>query len=101
MPLNLQVSLQPFEKWAIDFVGLIQPPEKKMGAQYIITTIEYLTRWVEAQPVKDCTRKTIVKFLFEYVLTKFGCLNILMSDCGMHFLNERISVLIEEFQVYH
>ena len=24
-----------------------------------------------------------------------------MSDCGMHFLNEMINVLKEEFQVYH
>lgn len=31
LPLNPQVSLQPFEKWAIDFVGPIQPPRKKTG----------------------------------------------------------------------
>ena len=40
------------------------------------------------------------KFIFEYVITRFGCLKILMSDHGMHFLNETISVM-EEFQVYH
>jgi len=48
LPLNAQVSLQPFEKWEIDFVGLIQPLGKKTSAQYIITLTEYLTRWVEA-----------------------------------------------------
>ena len=54
MPLNPQMTLQPFEKWAIDFVGPIKP-QGKTGARYIITATEYLTRWVEAQPVKDCT----------------------------------------------
>ena len=44
LPLNPQVSLQPYEKWVIDFVG----PGKKMGAQYIIIATEYLTRWVDA-----------------------------------------------------
>lgn len=64
LPLNLQVSLKPFEKWAIDFVGPIQPPGKKTSARYIITATKYLTRWEEAQPVMDCTGTTTTKFLF-------------------------------------
>lgn len=51
--------------------------------------------------MKDYTGETTAKFLFEYVLTQFGCPKILMSDHGMHFLNETISALTEEFQVYH
>jgi len=51
--------------------------------------------------MKDCTSTIMVKFLFEYVLTRFGCPNILMSDHGTHFMNEMISALMEEFQVYH
>eukprot|EP00253_Pinus_taeda_P030377 PITA_30377 len=97
------MTLQPFEKWAIDFVAPIQPQGKKTGALYIITATEYLTQWAEAQPAKDCTgtSATTAKFLFEYVLTRFGCLKILMSDHGTHFLNEMISALMAEFQVYH
>jgi len=41
------------------------------------------------------------KILFEYLLTRFGCPKILMRDHSMHFLNETISALIEEFQLYH
>eukprot|EP00253_Pinus_taeda_P005927 PITA_05927 len=78
-PSQPQISLEPSEKWEIDFVEPIQPTGKKTGAHYIIA-MEYLTRWVEAQPVKDCTRATTKKFLFEYVLTRFGCPKVLMSD---------------------
>ena len=92
--------MQPFEKWVIDFVGLIQPPGKKTSVRYIITATEYLTRWVEAQLVKECTRDTTTNFLLEYVLTRFGCSEVLMSDRGMHFLNEMISALNEEVQIY-
>jgi len=100
MPLKPQMMLQPFKKWAIYFVGTITPLGK-MGACYSITAIEYLTRWVEAQPVKDCTAAIAMKFLFENVLTRFGCPKILMSDHEMHFLNETINALTEEFQIYH
>lgn len=92
--------LHPFEKWTIDFVGPIKP-QGKIGAQYIITTTEYLTYWVEAQLVKDYMTATTVNFLFEHVLTQFGCPKILSSDCGTHFLSESISVLTEDLQVYH
>ena len=100
-PLQRQVSLQPFEKWVIDFVGPVQPRGKKTGAYYIIIAMEYLTRWAEAQLVKNCTGATTAKFLFEYVLTRFGCPKVLMSDRGTHFLNKMINVLTGEFQVYH
>ena len=95
------MSLHPFKKWAIDFVGPIQPLRKKMGVRYIITATKYLTRWEKMQPVKDCIGEKIAQFQFEYVLTRFGCPNILMSDCSTHFLNETINAMMEEFQVYH
>ena len=101
MPLVPQVTLQAFDKWAIDFVGPINPPAKKSGARYIITATDYLTRWAEAQPVKNCSAATATQFIFDHILSRFGCPHVLMSDQGSHFLNKTIAVLTEEFQVYH
>jgi hypothetical protein len=101
MPLRPHVTLQAFDKWAIDFVGPINPPTKRIGASYIIPTTKYLTRWVEATPMKDCSAKTTTHFLFEQVITRFGCPRVLMSDQYTHFINNTINAMIEEFEVYH
>ena len=64
MPLNPQVTLQAFDKWVIDFVGPINPLGKRTGSRYIITTTNYLTRWVEAKPLKDYSVATTTQFIF-------------------------------------
>jgi hypothetical protein len=101
MSLSPQLTLQAFEKWAIDFVGPINPPGKGTGARYIITVTEYLTKWAEAREVKDFSANTATCFIFDDIITWFGYPKILMSDQGTHFINKTIEALMEEFEVHH
>jgi transposase InsO family protein len=101
IPLRTQLKLQVFKKWEIDFVGPINPATKRSGAIYIITATGYLTIWAEATLVKYCSIETTTDFLFEQVITRFGCIRILMSDQGTQFINNTIKVMTEEFKVYH
>jgi hypothetical protein len=101
MPLSPLLTLHAFAKCAIDFVGPINPPGKCTGARYIITMIEYLTKWVEARAVKDCSETIVACLIFDDIIPRFGCPKILMSNEGTHFINKNIEALSQEFEVHH
>jgi hypothetical protein len=91
----------PFEIWAIDFIGPFPKREKITRAKYIITTVEYLTKWVEEEPVENCTKETMAKFIYENIVTRFNCPLTLIIDQGTHFFNGTIEVLLKNFMINH
>ena len=55
MPLiSVKLSLT-FEIWAIDFIGPFLISVKRIGASYIITAVEYVTKWAESELVDTCS----------------------------------------------
>ena len=101
MQLNPQVTLQPFDKWVINFIGPINPLVWRSSVRYIFIRMDYLKRWVEVVALKYCNVEMETYFLFENVVTRFGFQMILMSNQGMHFLNKIIKTLVEYFKIYH
>ena len=101
MPLRPVMAARAFAKWGIDFVGPIKPPVCHTHAEYIIVATNYLTKWVEAKATMKNDARTIAKFLYEYVFTRYGLPIELVSDQGVHFINEVIEFLLEEFMVIH
>jgi hypothetical protein len=45
--------------------------------------------------------KNTIKFLYEYIITKFGCPTHLVNDQGSHFINEIMEILTVEFMITH
>jgi transposase InsO family protein len=60
-----------------------------------------LNRWAEARAVKECSATTTVCFIFDEIITRFGCPKILMSDQVKHFINKTFESLSKEFAVHH
>lgn len=85
-PLIPLLHLLPFEKWGIDYVGPMHSTSSRQMA-YIILAIDYLTKSVEAKAVKVANKKTTVLFLFANVFSWFCVPRVLVSDRGIHFLN--------------
>jgi hypothetical protein len=55
----------------------------------------YATKWVEAKALKTNITIIMTGFLYEYILTRFGCPLTIIIDQGVHFINDTIKYLIE------
>ena len=69
MPLQAQVVIEPFEKWALDFVGPINPASKNKN--YILVCTNYVTKWVEEKYIPTVSEQSMVDFPFNDIFTRF------------------------------
>ena len=69
IPLRPQVVIEPFDKWALDFVGPIAPMSRKK--KYILVCIDFMTKWVEAKALYQETEKSMIEFMYEDIFTRF------------------------------
>ncbi len=54
---------KPFMKWGLDFIGPIKPTWTLIKNIYILITIDYVTKWVEAKAFKTNIVVIIARFL--------------------------------------
>ena len=45
MPLNYNLQVELFDVWGIDYMG---PFVRSQGCEYILVTVDYVSKWVEA-----------------------------------------------------
>ena len=53
---------------------------KRTGARYIITAVEYVTKWAEDELVDTCSSEIATKIIYENIITRFGFPLTLISD---------------------
>ena len=88
MPLQPQVTFEPFDKWGMDFIGPINPPSKKK--HHIIVCIDHLTKWAKTKVIKATTEENVAKFLRENTFYKFGHPRELVTNQGSKFTSSMI-----------
>ncbi|OMO98769.1 reverse transcriptase [Corchorus capsularis] len=68
---------------------------------YILLAVDYVSKWVEAIATEKDDARTVVKFLKNNILHRFGIPRYLISDRGTHFCNKIVQALVEKYGVRH
>jgi hypothetical protein len=74
----------PFQQWGLDIIGPINPASSQQH-KYIITTMDYFTRWSESSPLKVVNTNQVISFLNTNIITRFGIPDCLVFDNASYF----------------
>ena len=84
MPLTPILIIEIFDCLDIDFMGLFPP---SYGYLYILLSVDYVSKWVEAIPTRTNDHKVVLKFIKEPIFSSFGIPRAIISDGGLHLCN--------------
>jgi hypothetical protein len=91
------VDSGPFQQWGLDFVGEIHPASSGQH-RLILPATDYFTKWIEFIPIRNSSHKVIIGFL-KYIMARFGCLNIKVTDNAESFKAEPLIQFYEQFGI--
>ena len=91
--------IEPFEKWAIDLIGPINPTS--LSKKHILVCTYFVTKWVEAKVVSFAIEKVVVDFIFTEIFTGFGVPRENFSDNGLQFISNLVQGVMEKYKIRH
>ena len=96
--IPLPVMERPWQRVAIDIVGPLD--RSRRGNNYLLTVIDFATRYPEAMPLRKTDATTVCEKLIE-IFSRYGIPEELLSDRGSNFLAKVTEKLMEKLGVKH
>ncbi|KAM7311781.1 uncharacterized protein ISCGN_008688, partial [Ixodes scapularis] len=87
MPLGSMPLIEtPFQRVAVDIVGTISPTTER-GNKYILTMVDYATRYPDAVALPNISTERVAEALVEMFI-RTGVPRDVLSDCGSNFTSD-------------
>ena len=99
MPLQPQLVVEPFDIWALYFVGPINPPLRQKV--YIFACTDYMTKWVEVLALVKANDQAVIEFLYANIFTHFGVPREIVTDGGPLFMSHKMEALFQKYHIQH
>ena len=97
-PVSTILEVELFDLWGMDFMGPFPPSFRYL---YILLTVDYVSKWVEAIPTHTNDASVVAKFLRSHIFTQFGTPRALIRDGGTHFCNTMVDKVLKKYGVRH
>eukprot|EP00253_Pinus_taeda_P031083 PITA_31083 len=98
IPMKPQLVIEPFERWALDFVGPINPSSNQKT--YILVATGYVTKWVEAEALPRAIEDSVIQFLF-HLFVRYNLPREIITDGGPQFSRNKIAATLNNYHVQH
>ena len=79
----------------------MEPFPHSYGKLYILLSMDYVSKWVEAITIEKNDVKTMVQFVHINILTWFSAPRCILNDEGSHFYNRVFASLLRKYNVRH
>ena len=60
-------------------------PKAVGNKRYLLVSIDYFTKWVEAEPLANIKDVDVKRFIWKSIVTRFEVPYVLISDNGLQF----------------
>jgi hypothetical protein len=97
-PNPVKIVTEPFKKVAIDLIGEL--PRSKNGYKYILTLVDYATRYPEAIPLKTTQSRVVAEALVN-IFSRVGLPEEIVSDQGANLVGNLMKQLYELLGIRH
>jgi hypothetical protein len=94
-PLQSVTVDQPFQQWGLDVIGPINHVSS-LQHKYILTTMNYFTRWSKYIPLIVVNTNQVISFLETQIISRFGIPESLVFDNVSYFSSMDLNVFYME-----
>jgi hypothetical protein len=71
------------QRWGLDLLGPLPPVQGNL--KYVVVSVEYFSKWIEAKPLATITSVTVQKFFWQNIVCRFGVPKAITVDNGTQF----------------
>ncbi|XP_047259910.1 uncharacterized protein K02A2.6-like [Capsicum annuum] len=98
--LHAMNSPWPFVAWGMDVIGPIEPLASN-GHRFILVSIDYFTKWVEAVSYKAITKKVVADFVKNNLICRFRVPKSIITDNGENLNSHLMNEICDQFKIVH
>nr|XP_010314926.1 uncharacterized protein LOC104645271 [Solanum lycopersicum] len=108
-PLGIELKEHPVhcshveeepDAWGMDFIGPIEPTASN-GHRFILVTLDYFIKWVEAASYKSVTKKFVANFVRNNLICRFGVPESIITNNGANLNSHLMREICEKFNITH